>query len=107
MSDNHASSIHGQFVLIPGQCVAFSLSVPPRDDMGCPADVLPYWFRQTVRCRPNPGGGSAALPKIAELQVDLWSLLQKIRPDFDLATPSLKEAWDEEMDFSSLSTGWN
>jgi peroxiredoxin len=33
-------------------------------------------------------------PTMSELHVDLRALFQKIRPDFDLATPGLKEAWD-------------
>ena len=33
-------------------------------------------------------------PTMAELHVDLRALFQKIRPDFDLASPGLKEAWD-------------
>jgi hypothetical protein len=33
-------------------------------------------------------------PTMAELHVDLRALFQKIRPDFDLASPGLKEAWE-------------
>jgi peroxiredoxin len=33
-------------------------------------------------------------PSIAELHVDLRALLQKVRPDFDLGAPGLREAWD-------------
>ena len=33
-------------------------------------------------------------PTMTELHVDLRAVFQKIRPDFDLAAPGLKEAWD-------------
>ena len=33
-------------------------------------------------------------PTMAELHMDLRALFQKIRPDFDLASPGLKEAWE-------------
>jgi hypothetical protein len=33
-------------------------------------------------------------PTMNELHVDLRSLLQKVRPDFDLGAPGLREAWD-------------
>ncbi len=33
-------------------------------------------------------------PTMAELHVDLRSVFQRIRPDFDLAAPGLREAWD-------------
>jgi peroxiredoxin len=33
-------------------------------------------------------------PTITELHVDLRAVLQKTRPDFDLSTPGLKEAWE-------------
>ena len=33
-------------------------------------------------------------PTITELHIDLRAVLQKTRPDFDLSTPGLKEAWD-------------
>jgi AhpC/TSA family len=33
-------------------------------------------------------------PTITELHVDLRAVFQKIRPDFDLGTPGLKEAWE-------------
>jgi peroxiredoxin len=33
-------------------------------------------------------------PTMAELHVDLRGVFKKIRPDFDLAAPGLKEAWD-------------
>jgi AhpC/TSA family protein len=33
-------------------------------------------------------------PTMAELHVDLRELLRKIRPDFDLASPGLREAWE-------------
>jgi len=31
---------------------------------------------------------------MAELHVDLRAVFQQIRPDFDLASPGLKEAWE-------------
>ena len=33
-------------------------------------------------------------PTINELHVDLRAVLQKVRPDFDLGAPGLREAWD-------------
>ena len=33
-------------------------------------------------------------PSISELHADLRELFRKIRPDFDLAAPGLREAWD-------------
>jgi hypothetical protein len=33
-------------------------------------------------------------PTMDELHMDLRALLQKIRPDFDLGAPGLREAWD-------------
>ena len=33
-------------------------------------------------------------PTMAELHVDLRGVFQQIRPDFDLAAPGLREAWD-------------
>ncbi len=33
-------------------------------------------------------------PTMGELHVDLRAVLQKIRPDFDLGAPGLREAWD-------------
>ena len=33
-------------------------------------------------------------PTVEELHVDLRALFQKTRPDFDLASPGLKEAWE-------------
>jgi peroxiredoxin len=33
-------------------------------------------------------------PTMDELHVDLRGVFQKVRPDFDLAAPGLKEAWD-------------
>lgn len=33
-------------------------------------------------------------PTMDELHVDLRGVFQKIRPDFDLASPGLREAWD-------------
>jgi hypothetical protein len=33
-------------------------------------------------------------PTMAELHVDLRAVFQKVRPDFDLASPGLKEAWE-------------
>jgi hypothetical protein len=33
-------------------------------------------------------------PTMFELHVDLRAVFQRIRPDFDLSAPGLKEAWD-------------
>ncbi len=33
-------------------------------------------------------------PTMAELHVDLRGVFQQVRPDFDLAAPGLREAWD-------------
>jgi len=33
-------------------------------------------------------------PTMHELHVDLRALLERIRPDFDLRAPGLREAWD-------------
>jgi peroxiredoxin len=33
-------------------------------------------------------------PSVEELRLDLRSLLRKVRPDFDLSAPRLREAWD-------------
>ena len=33
-------------------------------------------------------------PTMHELHLDLRAVLQKVRPDFDLASPGLREAWD-------------
>ncbi len=33
-------------------------------------------------------------PSMSELRVDLRALFQKIRPDFDLGAPGLRDAWD-------------
>jgi peroxiredoxin len=33
-------------------------------------------------------------PTMAELHVDLRAVFRKIRPDFDLSTPGLREAWE-------------
>jgi hypothetical protein len=33
-------------------------------------------------------------PTIAELHIDLRTVFRKIRPDFDLSSPGLREAWD-------------
>ena len=33
-------------------------------------------------------------PTMAELHVDLRAVFRKVRPDFDLAAPGLREAWD-------------
>ena len=43
-------------------------------------------------------------PTMHELHVDLRAVLQKVRPDFDLSAPGLREAWDRGIDrcFSSI-----
>ena len=46
-------------------------------------------------------------PTMAELHVDLRALFQKIRPDFDLAAPGLREAWNAEIAIGSSSTRSN
>jgi hypothetical protein len=33
-------------------------------------------------------------PTMDELHVDLRALLRKVRPDFDLGSPGLRQAWD-------------
>jgi hypothetical protein len=33
-------------------------------------------------------------PSMSELRLDLRALFQKVRPDFDLSAPGLREAWD-------------
>ena len=33
-------------------------------------------------------------PTMAELHIDLRGVFKKIRPDFDLAAPGLREAWE-------------
>jgi peroxiredoxin len=33
-------------------------------------------------------------PSVGELRLDLRALLRKVRPDFDLGAPGLREAWD-------------
>jgi peroxiredoxin len=35
-------------------------------------------------------------PSVEELRLDLRALLQKVRPDFDLSAPGLREAWDRD-----------
>ena len=33
-------------------------------------------------------------PSVEELRLDLRALLQKVRPDFDLSVPGVREAWE-------------
>jgi peroxiredoxin len=35
-------------------------------------------------------------PTISELHIDLRAVFRKIRPDFDLSTPGLREAWERD-----------
>lgn len=39
-----------------------------------------YWYR--------------GRPSVEELRLDLRALLRKVRPDFDLSLPDLREAWE-------------
>jgi peroxiredoxin len=44
-------------------------------------------------------------PSVEDLRQDLRAVSREIRPDWDLSTPGLREAWDA-MDFSPFH-GWN
>jgi len=44
-------------------------------------------------------------PSVAELHADLRAVSQEVRPDWDLSTPGLREAW--EADDLSAFHGWN
>jgi peroxiredoxin len=45
-------------------------------------------------------------PSVEDLRQDLRAVTRKIRPDWDLSTPGLREAWDAGEDLSSFH-GWS